>query len=495
MVTLRQQWRLQMRPLIQIQVTLVLLVGLMALPAFAQDARQIVYTGGTEEQARAAALKLDLGEATFAPMSSFTFPGTNGLWQVGTEDAWDCTTMASDTDIATQIEQATDLFFAAEYEAARRLVDSALEHVACHPGEALVADALYLRGMIACMAEQTRADGSPIGSDTRAVDFFLYAHAANTRIAWNVEFPPTCRVANHYGTTEGEFDAKENFEFAHQAVLQARADSARWLPIARFGTEPVTVSGMRQDGRASSPSVHHVTWTFNGKERSRMVAVDANRALTLVTETAWSALLTSGPGADVASEAVLKESMANLADTVTVIVMNSGVPSLVYSVYPSAQVRPVVVHELPRVQAQMRVDTSRLPAGGIGASALLAIVGPGTYFGPSFVGRAHLVGGLHLHVEAALAFLKFEEYEFMLPVAMFGLRYHIGFKVVQPNIGVEAMVTFTNHPDRTPVLVGALGCGGISVKANDRVSPIVTLCGGYGMFGPASLLQAGVLFH
>lgn len=477
-----------------IAIALMLMFGTAA----AQDARHVVYVGGTEEEAKAALLALDIVDASsLIPVEQLTFPGTDGLWTVSSEDTWDCTEPATPTVIASLLEQATNEFFAAEYAAARQMVERALGNLACGVHREQLAQALFVRGMIACMADATLTDDTQIGDGARAMDFFMYAHGVDPELKWSREFPPTCRVMSRSG--EEEFEAQGNFEFAAQAAREARADASRWLPVTILSPDRLAVSGLRDDGRTAPPNVHQVTWTYGQTTRKRLVALDVHLSLALVTAYGWTDLLMRGPQ-NAAEEMVLEATFTeNTASAVTVIVFENGKAQIAYTVYPRSHLDPVVVHELPmddEHEASGRVDASRLQAGAIGASATAAWIGPGFYFGPSVAARVRLVRGLHLHVEGALTFLSFDGYAFMLPAFSVGARYHFGFKTVQPNVGVEAMLTFTNHPDREPLLIGALGCGGISLKATEQISaPFVSACAGYGTFGPAALLQAGVLFH
>ena len=478
------------------RMTLVVMVVLLSCgSASAEEARRVVYVGGTEEEAKAALLRLNIVDASsFIPMEQLTFPGENGLWAVGSEDAWDCTEPATPTVIASLLEQATNAFFAAEYAAAQQTVERTLQHLACGVHRELIAEALYLRGMIACVAEKVRTDGTPVGDGVRATDFFMFAHGTEPELTWNIEFPTTCRVMS--GRGEEEFDARANFEFAAQTAREARADASRWLPVTVLAPDHLAVSGLRDDGHTAPPAVHQVTWTHGTETRQRLVAIDAHMALSLVSEAGWSHLLHRGPQ-NAAEEKVLESVFTDsTANAVTLVVLSDGKAKFAYTVYPRAHLDPVVVHEIPHDEPQKRLDPSRLPRGAIGVSATAAWVGPGFYFGPSVAARVRLIGGLHLHVEGALAFLSFDGNAFMLPAFTVGARYHFGFKTVQPNVGVEAMMTFTNHPDREPILVGALGCGGFRIRGSEEVSPLfVSACAGYGTFGPAALGQTGLLFH
>lgn len=465
--------------------------------AAAQDARHVVYVGGSKDEARAILISLGIVDASsYIPVEQLTFPGTDGLWTVGSTDTWDCTEPATTAVVSSLVEQATNEFFAAEYSATQQTVERALGHLACGVHRELLAQALYVRGMIACMADATLTDGTQIGDGARAMDFFMYAHGVDPELKWSREFPPTCRVMSRSG--EEEFEAQGNFEFAAQAAREARADASRWLPAIILSDDYLVVGGLRDDDRTAPPNVHQVTWTHGQTTRKRLVALDVHLSLALVTAFGWTELLMRGPE-NAAEEAVLEATFTeSTANAVTVIVFDDGKARLAYSVYPRAHLDPVVMHELPTDEpdAGVRVDANRLPAGAIGASATAAWIGPGFYFGPSVAARVRLVRGLHLHVEGALAFLSFDGNAFMLPALTVGVRYHFGFKTVVPNVGVEAMITFTNHPDREPLLIGALGCGGLRIRGSEEVSPLfVSACGGYGTFGPAALLQAGVLFH
>ncbi len=474
-------------------ITLIGLLLLMSSSAMAVEEHLVVYSGDSEENVTTALQRISIsGEFTFETIDSLTFPDPAGLWAIGPKDSWDCSSPMDARAIKGLIDEAIDATFQAQYDKGIKLIDQAMEFLACEPIDSLIGRAMFVRAMIACNSGQHIGE-IHYGDSNRTMDFFVYANAADLALDWDDSFPPTCETINLRGEKE-TWEAKNNFDFAKQRVQDAKTEKTMQVPVFKIlGDLEIEIN---VNGTVPTPSMINVAWNIGDTPHKRIIMLDTYQNLTLVAEKPWREIVLAGPVDDTRNEDVVKATFADRSEyAIDVVTMHEDESISVYTFYPTSEEVPFYVH--PR-----RYPRSDDPPGRHGAAGALGIAGAYTlagnshYVGARLLGRIRIVSGLHLAFSGSLGVTNYKGHHLLLPTVDIGVRYQFIVKHARPFIGAQALVTFTNNPELSPIHVAGLACGGISIEVDEHIlAPFIEACGGGGTLTGIVQISAGIAFQ
>ena len=443
------------------------LLFLTAGPSWADSTDAILIygpqTAGQEEldQARKL-LETSLGEGQL-PNSSvhildLPFPSPDPVWMAGDARVVPCTDPELENqDLAGLLSEAVDQIDALDYEAGKRILDSAIAALPCSAqpvDRTVLINLFYFRGIAAFH----------MGDRTGAQQSFSYALSIEKEKTWDTNYPPE----------------------PQQVFLLAKEDS---IGLARvnvgYDVRGSNVDEFNFDGAAHDPGqagvlqvipgMHLVQYKADGHAYSRLLEVRADGPAALVTRLGLTTAVEGGPstsGMMPAARASLRALVQgrNLERAFVVITdkntgqiykydesyttISKAAVAVVATTEPDTSVTTDPTPDLKTPIA--RTNDADLDTGG---GLTLGFIGVGLAHDTSYLrfqlrGHIRLVAGLEVDLGGGMGARSYRDgddnqWTSLLPYVRAGARYRFGKKKFRPYVGAALVINFWASEERT----------------------------------------------